>query len=86
MSTIRVVYEQEPNFPAADQHPDAVRHRIVAGGREYVVDAVGGAPTEAEVLAVLSPPEVPKTDPVEKLAQYLADNPDVASLVSARKA
>lgn len=56
MSQIRCVYSQEPNFPATDQHPDAVRY-IVAG---YLVDAIGGEPTEAEVLAFLNPEPTPQ--------------------------
>lgn len=52
MSQILVAYEFEPNFPATDQHQDAVRHFI--GG--VWVDAVGAAPTEAEVQAFLNPP------------------------------
>lgn len=52
MSTIRCVYEREPNFPAADQHPAAVRY-TVAG---YMVDALGGEPTAEEVKAFLAPP------------------------------
>lgn len=39
-SPIRVLYEAEPDFPPADQHPDAVRYQ--AG--ELWVDAVGGTP------------------------------------------
>lgn len=49
MSTIRCIYEQEPNFPATDQHPDAVRYCI---GARWV-DAVGGEPTPAEIDKML---------------------------------
>ena len=52
MSTIRCVYSTPPKFPAADQHPDAVRY-TVAG---HVVDAIGGEPTPEEVAAFLAPP------------------------------
>lgn len=53
MSEIKAVYpSHEPNFPATDQHPDAVRHHV---GSVWV-DAVGGPPTEAELQAVLNPP------------------------------
>lgn len=52
MSTIRCVYSREPNFPATDQHPDAVRY-TVAG---HTVDAIGGEPTVEEVAAFLAPP------------------------------
>lgn len=48
MSVIRCVYTAEPNFPATDQHPDAVRY-FVAG---QWVDAIGGEPTEQEITAV----------------------------------
>lgn len=57
MSTIRVIYSEEPKFPATDQHPDAVRYRV--GG--HVVDAVGGEPTQAEVDAVLNSPTTDKS-------------------------
>ena len=53
MSTIRTTYEKEPDFPASDQHPDAVRYQV---GKRWV-DAIGGRPTQAEVDAVLDPPE-----------------------------
>ena len=55
MTSIRVVYSAEPNFPAADQHPDAARYFV--GGKW--VDAVGGEPTEADLAAYLYPPETP---------------------------
>lgn len=55
MTEIRCIYESEPAFPATDQHPDAVRHQVA--GRW--VDAIGGVPTEAEILAVLAPVPVP---------------------------
>lgn len=50
--TIRVVYEAEPNFPATQQHPQAVRAKI--GG--YWVDYVGSAPSAQEVADHMSPP------------------------------
>lgn len=49
MSTIRCVYTQAPNFPATDQHPDAVRYAVGA----YIVDAIGVAPTLLEVQTML---------------------------------
>lgn len=52
MNKMLWTYQKKPNFPATDQHPDAKRY-MVAG---YVVDAVGGEPTEAEVEAHLNPP------------------------------
>jgi len=63
MSTIRTIYEKEPDFPATDQHPDAVRY--VVG--KWVVDAIGGEPTRAEIQAILKPPKVVLTTQ-EKLA------------------
>lgn len=80
MSTIRVVYEQEPKFPATDQHPDAVRYQVA--GRW--VDAVGGEPTEAEVLAILNPPAAAESG-AQKIARFLAENPDVDRMVSEAK-
>lgn len=50
--TILVVYEDEPNFPATDQQPDAVRYQI---GKLWV-DAIGSAPTQADLDAFFSPP------------------------------
>lgn len=49
MSTIRCIYVVAPNFPATDQHPDAVRYQVGA----LFVDAIGGQPTLAEIEAVL---------------------------------
>lgn len=52
MATVLVVYHQEePNFPATAQHPDAVRYHI---GDKWV-DAIGGQPTQEEIDAVLNP-------------------------------
>jgi hypothetical protein len=50
--SIRCIYTEEPNFPATDQHPDALRYKV---GPVWV-DAVGGEPTQADVDAVLTPP------------------------------
>lgn len=49
MSTIRCIYSAEPNFPATDQHPTAVRYRV----GQLIVDAIGGLPTQAEIDAAL---------------------------------
>lgn len=56
MSTIRVIYhEQEPNFPATDNHPDAVRYPIEHPTRGVLfADAIGGEPSLAEIDAVLN--------------------------------
>lgn len=50
--TIRVIYTAEPQFPATDQHPNATRYKVGA----YWVDAIGPAPTQQEVDAVLNTP------------------------------
>lgn len=49
---IRCIYSVAPSFPATDQHPDAVRYQVGS----YWADAIGGQPTLAEVMAVLTPP------------------------------
>lgn len=70
MSQIRIVYHgAPPEFPASDQHPDAVRYGpIIRGGVTLFVDAIGGEPTEEEIAAVLEPPAPPELTPAEKLA------------------
>lgn len=55
---IRVIYSREPDFPAKDQHPDARRYQIGA----YWVDAIGDAPTQVEIDAMLSPPVAQSLD------------------------
>jgi len=45
MSLLRVIYEDEPDFPPTVHHTDAVRYRV----GEYWVDAVGGNPAGEEV-------------------------------------
>ena len=51
MSQIRVIYTEEPDFPATDQHPDAVRYVI----GDVWVDAIGGLPLQSEIDAILHP-------------------------------
>ena len=72
MTTILCIYSAEPNFPATDQHPDALRYQ--AGGRW--IDAVGGEPTADEIAAVLAPPRrlVMKSQIIDRLngAGFLA--------------
>ena len=63
MSTIRTTYEKEPDFPASEQHPDAVRYQV---GKRWV-DAIGGKPTPAEISDVMNPPVRVRTL-AEKLA------------------
>lgn len=66
MSVIRVVYENVPPFPATDQHPEAVRYQVGA----FWVDAIGGAPTLEEVLAILNK-TVPDLSDLENLERTL---------------
>jgi hypothetical protein len=47
MSTILVVYDAQPKFPATDQNPQATRHQL--GGRWW--DVLNGPPTQAELDA-----------------------------------
>jgi hypothetical protein len=65
---IRCIYHRvAPQFPATDQHPDAVRYGpLTIDGAVYFVDAIGGRPSDAEIRAVLAPP--PEPTPLEKLA------------------
>lgn len=63
MSTIRVIYRPkadgsfcDPGFPATDQHPQAARYQFahpVAGN--LTIDALNGAPVQAEIDAILFP-------------------------------
>ena len=63
MSAIRCIYLPktdgsfcEPNFLATDQHPDAVRFQFAHPTKgNLTVDAIGGAPVQAEIDAILSP-------------------------------
>lgn len=60
MSEIRCIYVgAAPPFPASDQHPDAIRYTKIIGGVTYVVDAIGGEPSDAEVIAIVAPDNVP---------------------------
>jgi hypothetical protein len=45
MAILRVIYEDEPDFPPTVHHPDAVRYQV----GNYWVDAVGGHPAQEEV-------------------------------------
>lgn len=60
MSQIRCVYRgAPPDFPATDQHPDALRFGpITVNGDDYFVDAIGDAPTIDEIAAILDPPQL----------------------------
>lgn len=76
MSTIRCIYrEAAPEFPATDQHPDAVRYGPITldGGAVVFVDAIGGLPTSFDLSAVLYPPApVPATITDRQFFQQLA--------------
>ena len=45
MGILRMIYEDEPDFPPTVLHPDAVRYRV----GDYWVDAVGGEPAREDV-------------------------------------
>jgi hypothetical protein len=45
MAIIRVIYEDEPDFPPTVHHPDAVRYQV----GEYWIDAVGGEPPVGQI-------------------------------------
>lgn len=53
--SILCVYEQEPPFPATDQHPEATRYQV--GGRW--VDALGGEPSPEAVEEAVLPQSLP---------------------------
>lgn len=85
MSTIRTVYfpvngvRQRPNFPATDQHPLAVRYDFdhpTLG--PLCVDALGAAPVQAEIDAVILPTQdfvaATYADSVDKVQFRLAFN------------
>ena len=73
MSILRVIYEDEPDFPPTVHHPDAVRYQV----GEYWVDAVGGKPAEDEVDKTLGGLGAilyqRRKDEREKLARELID-------------
>lgn len=63
-TTIRVIYQVAPNFPATDQHPAAVRYSVDVDGTTWVVDAVGDAPTPDDVRPFLVAPASPPAEGV----------------------
>lgn len=73
MSQIRVIYTNEPSFPATDQHPDAVRY--VVGG--FFVDAIGGEPTQQEMDSVLKPKKAPEPITAEELLSAMLKKGDI---------
>lgn len=57
MSEIRCIYHgSAPDFPASDQHPEAVRYGPItlSTGQSVYVDAIGGPPTVPEIERVLA--------------------------------
>jgi hypothetical protein len=74
---IRCVYEvKEPNFPATDNHPQAVRYHFNISGVDYWVDAVGTPPTLQEVTDFVSPPSAAAiTDSQRAYAKALLADP-----------
>lgn len=95
MTQIRTVYHpgpdgkrREPNFPATDQHPQAVRYAVdhpVAG--LLTVDAVGPAPTATEVDVHLGT-DAPALATQQRVTQDAAErevckvDPDVAAFLN----
>jgi len=69
-TTIRCIYHgAAPDFPATDQHPQAKRYGpVLIEGVNYFVDAIDGAPSREDVIAVLKPPPPPALTPEQKLA------------------
>lgn len=73
MSQIRCIYHPvkgkatQPDFPATDQHPDAVRYLLGL----YYIDAIGGKPTQEELDAALNPPAAQPALSDGKLADLL---------------
>lgn len=47
--SILCIYNEEPKFPATDQHPNAERFHV----GPYIVDALGDAPTVVQIEEVL---------------------------------
>lgn len=71
MSDIRAIYHNgAPAFPATDQHPLAARYVV---GR-YVVDAVGGEPTQSEIDLALTPTPIVQTDGLPQEIKDLITN------------
>jgi hypothetical protein len=68
MSTVLAVYEHEPKFPATDQQPGAQRYAV---GNLWV-DTLGGEPTQAEIDAVLHPPQVKQETVADLRATLIA--------------
>lgn len=54
---------------------------LYANPQEGRTDPEPLSDTDPEVVAFLNPPEPESLDPVEKLAAFLRENPDVALLI-----
>lgn len=80
MSRVLCVYVRQPSFPAADQHPDAMRYQV--GG--FWVDALDGEPTLGEVGAVIEPP--PASSSAEHLVNQIKADPAALALLKAELA
>ena len=76
MSAIRVVYDKEPEFPATDQHHDAVRYRV----GDYWVDALDGEPMLDEVTSFLRPSRSKVTE--ESAIDSAMNTPEWRALVA----
>jgi hypothetical protein len=84
VSQIRCIYHgAPPDFPATDQHPDAVRYGPLrlASGAIVFVDAIG-APTAAEVSAVLAPPATTTETPSDRLQALGLSVADLKALLN----
>lgn len=84
MSQIRCIYHgAAPDFPASDQHPDAKRYGplTLADGGIVFVDAIGGAPTAADVIAVINPP-LPTETSEQRLAATGLSVADLKALLA----
>lgn len=83
MTTIRTVYfGAPPDFPATDQHPDAVRYGpFTVGGKTCFADCIGGEPTVEDLQAVIDPPPVELTVD-QKLANAGLTREDILAIMS----
>lgn len=75
--SIVAVYQDEPPFPATDQHPQAVRYQVSG----YWVDATSGQPTAQQVADYIAPPVPPYVSPFQ--ARRALDNAGLRDAVEA---
>ena len=86
MSTIRCIYQGvAPDFPATDQHPDAVRYERTWRDQQWFVDAIGGEPTVEDMDAVLDPPPPASPTVVEFFAERGLSVDDLKSALGCRR-